>query len=245
MVETSSLYSKVGISKSEDGIKARFSSSRSIKSVEATRKYSMVEDEETVAEAEKGKIKKKAEPKIHLATSKKGIVIQTIDFAEIVFLNKIGTGSTAEVHKVRWIGNVFAAKKYMTDVEGGLDKAKARMERETAVHSSLPRHANIMTFQGSCPGDNPCILTELIIGATLQTVLRKYDDKPEGVPFPTPHPPPPAWMTTAVSMVASFLFSSNPIVLFSPYFADSPYPGSQARILGLRTGSWCIHGWSI
>jgi len=203
MVETSSLYSKVGISKSEDGIKARFSSSRSMKSVEATRKYSMVDDEETVAEAEKGKIKKKADPKIHFATSKKGIVIQTVDFAEIVFLNKIGTGSTAEVHKVRWIGNIFAAKKYMTDVEGGLDKAKARMERETAVHSSLPRHANIMTFQGSCPGDNPCILTELIIGATLQTVLRKYDDKPDGLPFPTP---PPAWMVTAVSMARSLLF---------------------------------------
>lgn len=99
-METSSIYNKVG-SKSDDDGKVKYTSSKARIGKQNTRKFSMTDDDLKVAAEKEAEKKTNPDPKMHFGTSKRGVVIQTVEADEIQWLSKIGTGSTAEVFKVR------------------------------------------------------------------------------------------------------------------------------------------------
>lgn len=93
---------------------------------------------------------------------------ELVTFDEIKFGDRIGSGSFGVVHRGEFNGGPVAVKMLKAEVASAYELADFRAEAEKMM--KMTAHPNIVRFIGFC-SEPPLILTELILGGSLETLL--------------------------------------------------------------------------
>lgn len=104
------------------------------------------------------------------------IEVPQIDREELSYLEKAGSGLTADVFRGEWNGQIVAIKQLnFTSKKCASVKQQVAFSRETSVAAKI-RHTNLVQFHGMCIDRQPFLLvTEFMAGGTVFDLLHSED----------------------------------------------------------------------